>query len=112
MNYTDQHTYTCKHTNVKLPVSIGNTFSTLLKGQTLLLVAGWQSSRRTPNALGLAFLAFFIIFMPQGDLGGLLSSLASCFGERGGALLSCLLSRNVIRDTLGEDSGLLPVGLQ
>lgn len=49
-----------------------------------------------------------MMFMPHGDLGGLLSSLASCLGERGGALLW----RNVMRGTLGEESGLLPVGLQ
>lgn len=48
------------------------------------------------------------MFMPHGDFGGLLSSLTSCFGERGGALLW----RNVMRGTLGEESGLLPVGLQ
>lgn len=73
-----------------------------------MLVAGWQSSRRTPKAFGLFFLAFFIMFMPHGDLGGLLSSLTSCFGERGGAWLW----RNVMQGTLGEKSGLLPVGLQ
>lgn len=107
-------TKTHTHWNIpsKYSVSLRSTFSTLQKAHTLLLVAGWQSSRRTPKALGPAFLVFFIIFMPQGDFGGLLSSLASCFGERGGALLSCLLSRNVIRCTLGEESGLLPVGLQ
>ena len=41
---------------------------------TLLLAAGWQSSSRTPKALGPDFLDFFMMLIPHGDLGGLLSS--------------------------------------
>ena len=45
--------------------------------QTLFLTAGWQSSNLTPKALGPDFLVFFMMFIPQGDLGGLLSSVES-----------------------------------
>lgn len=38
--------------------------------------------------------------------------LASCLGERGGTmLLSALVSKKVMRGTRGDESGLLPVGL-
>jgi len=41
---------------------------------TLLITPGWQSSNRTPKALGPAFFVFFMMLIPHGDLGGLLSS--------------------------------------
>lgn len=40
-----------------------------LWGPTWFSVAGWHSSNRIPNALGVAFLFFLIMLMPQGVLG-------------------------------------------
>lgn len=38
-------------------------------GPTWFSVAGWHSSNRIPNALGVAFLFFLIMLIPQGVLG-------------------------------------------
>lgn len=42
-------------------------------------MAGWHSSRRTPNALGAAFLFFLMMLMPHGVLG--VVALSSGVGE-------------------------------
>lgn len=46
---------------------------------TWFSVAGWHSSSLTPNALGAAFLFFFMMLMPQGVLGA--AALSSEVGE-------------------------------
>lgn len=46
----------------------------VMSGLTLFITPGWQSSSRTPKALGPAFFVFFMMLIPHGDFGGALSS--------------------------------------